>query len=221
VNREIVTATAQHAALIAALKRLVWPDFSSDAAYIARVLSETARTTHLAYIDGQSAGFIDGFLTLSQVGVWRWEIDLLAVSPDYRSQGVASALIAENLTAGRSTGAALARALVRADNAAAQTTFRSVGFKQTQEVTLFIADGDATAVQQHDAYFVPVTTLDYRGVWLEGTLSTEALISARTIVQRFNLDAAGVLISESSLMEIAQRNSYQRIDVYHWWHYEF
>ncbi len=86
-------------------------------------------------------GFVDAFLTISEAGVLRWEVDLLGVHPAQRGRGVAAALIAASVKAGFAIGADRARALVRIENVASRKAFERCGFQAMEaEQILYVGD---------------------------------------------------------------------------------
>ena len=80
----------------------------------------------LAFANGQPAGFVSAFETLS-LGGSRFEIDLLGVSRSVQGQGLGGALVAQALAGGWAASAA--RAVVRLDNLPAEAVFLRAGFE--------------------------------------------------------------------------------------------
>jgi GNAT superfamily N-acetyltransferase len=91
---EIRRATAADAPAISSVKAAVWPGDAVDSGRIARVIASESHATHVAVCNGAVVGFVDGFPTISCDGLCRWEVDLLAVRPDFRGQGIGVQLIA-------------------------------------------------------------------------------------------------------------------------------
>ena len=185
------------AAGIAQLKAAVWPEERADVAYLAAALAQPDRATWIAEADGSLVGFADGFLTLAEDGSRRWELDLLAVVPVYQGRGLGRALIAACTEAGRDFGATFARALIRASNTPSQRAFRHAGYTlDPAPLILWIAtDGAAEdAPLPPDAYLIPVITLGYRGVWIEGRPDEAVFRAARTIRARHGWDSAGAVL---------------------------
>jgi ribosomal protein S18 acetylase RimI-like enzyme len=94
----------------------------ADAKRIAVLLTKPERITYVAESQGHVVAFVDAFLTLSAVGVRHWEVDLLAVHPDFQRRGFACQLIDIITSSGQDMGAVLTRALVHVDNQASQAT---------------------------------------------------------------------------------------------------
>ncbi len=220
---EIQQATPQHALQIAYVKRRVWEDEQADETYIARVIAEPDHVTHIAVEDNTVVGFVDSFLTLSSEGMRRWEVDLLAVLPEHRGKGIASQLIAASTDAGHTMDAALMRALIAVDNVGSEKAFARCGY-QTQDETCALYGSDGTAdnlPHPNDLYLLPVTTFNYRGVWLEGKLSAEGFRKAQAVRARYQWDTAGAVIplSQTQAVTAAQEAGYTFVAEYRWWHY--
>ncbi len=116
-------------------------------------------------------GFVSAFLTLGGRGNRRWEIDLIAVTPASRRQGLGQRLIARAFRDGRRHDAAAARAIVRVNNISSQRTFEKAGFATDGDVYHVMLwspkPGDAPALTTKGLPCVPVDTLVYRGLWIE------------------------------------------------------
>ena len=78
---------AAHIPEIADLKKAVWPHEAADPDLISAALNTPSHQAFIAKIDGQPAGFVSCFVTSSHEGDARWEIDLIAVHPDFRRRG--------------------------------------------------------------------------------------------------------------------------------------
>lgn len=120
-----------------------WQPIREDARAILRVEEETFRDcpygeerlaglagggclrTWIARHGAEPAGYVSGFETPGLDGV-RWEVDLVAVRPAFRGQGLAPALIRASLEA--AAPGALARAWVAVGNRASAHAFRKAGF---------------------------------------------------------------------------------------------
>jgi len=204
------------------VKQATWPEEAANPVYVAEVLREPGHVTVVAAVEGRVAGFADGFLTLSSDGVRRWEVDLLAVHPDYRNRGLASRLVAENTRAGLEMGAEMARALIRLDNTGSQRTFSHCGYLCDQnECTLYVSPDppDSTVDLPPNVYLVPVSTINYRGLWVEGELSTDSLRYAQQIREEHGYDLVGAVIANSQheAVQAAIRAGFTLVGGYQWW----
>ncbi|MFQ3568682.1 MAG: GNAT family N-acetyltransferase [Aggregatilineales bacterium] len=213
-------ATAFDAAEIAQLLQDVWPHHTVDEAQIARVIPQ--HEACLIALDRRIVGLCDAFITASSEGIPRWEIDLLAVHPSARRQGIASRLLERSLHIGGDQGCAQARALVRVMNTSAERVFFKAGLcSQLQTFNLMTAspfDHRACNAPRH-AYFLPVNTLLYSGIWIEGVISRAALRYARALLFRWGLSAVGALlpVDDGLLLAVAHAEGYELIGEYRWW----
>jgi GNAT superfamily N-acetyltransferase len=219
----IQRAAPQHAAAIAAVKRSVWEDEQTDEKHIAVVIAEPDHMTHIALQNDEVVGFVDGFLTLSAEGVRRWEVDLLGVFPAHRGQGIASQLITVNTSAGFESGASRARGLVAIGNIGSEKAFARSGFHvEDTTCALYVSDAAAAAsAPVNGLHLLPVNTINYRGVWLEGALSAQGFRKALAVRARYGWDVAGAVIpaAQRALLDAAQAAGYARIGEYRWWHH--
>ena len=82
-----------------------------------------------------------GGLLLARVTTDEAEVLTLAVAPEARRQGVARALLAAAMTAGRERDARTMFLEVAVDNAAAQTLYRQAGFVEAGRRRRYYANG--------------------------------------------------------------------------------
>lgn len=216
-------ATPTDSLPIAAVKRACWPDDSTAPDQIAVTMTEPDHAMFVSLQAGVVAGFVDGFLTLAADGTRRWEVDLLAVHPSQQRRGLGHELTATCTAAGREFGATVARAFIHVDNKASQHTFERCGYRpDPQERTLLISTASTpTAVEPLPAaaHLVPVVTLNYSGLWIEGQLSAAALTTAQTVCARHGWDVAGAMIpaAQAATIPTALDLGFQRIGAYRQW----
>lgn len=203
------------------VKLATWPDEIVQPDYADSILREPGRVTLIAEIDGHAAGFADGFLTTAADGARRWELDLLAVHPDYRNLGIARRLIAASTDAGFALGATAARALIKTDNDASQRVFQLSDYHCTEPIhALYISFQEATKAVDlpPGAYLLPVQTLNYRGVWVEGIVSATALAYAQQVRARYGYDLVGAVIplSQREAVTAVARTGFTLAGYYQW-----
>jgi L-amino acid N-acyltransferase YncA len=118
------------------------------------------------------AGFVSAFLTVDKDGKRRWEVDLLAVRPASQGQRLGQRLVEAACADERGLGTSLARAAIRVDNVASQKTFENAGFKTDGEIHRLLTwtptQDNGPNIYGGSVTLVPVDTLTYRGLWLEG-----------------------------------------------------
>lgn len=222
---QIRRAGGEHAPDIAALKAVVWPDDDHSQAQVLRALQQPDHAALIALSDaGRVAGFVDCFPTRALDGRIRWEVDLLAVHPHFQGQKIGQQLIDAATKAGRAAGASFARALIQVNNPASQGAFRRCGYVTDKQVyrLMISSDRQAGAVQTLDsAALIPVVTMNYSGLWLEGAINAAHLAAARIEHTRRGLDLSGVLIrdTDSAARSAAERTGYSFIEAFQWWTY--
>jgi len=177
-------------------------------------------------------GFASGFQTVGLDDVPRWEVDLLAVLPEYQCLGLGRGLIEAIWADGLALNAAYARALLRADNLPAQRAFAAAGYtSDRRKYQLFLwspVDADEPGMQiPLGVGLVPVDTLTYRGLWIEGLEpqrmgpdTQRAVVEAARVQagreDRFN---TGALIPAAQERFLAPdlRTIAALQGTYHWW----
>ena len=180
--------------------RLATPD---DAEAIHRILQDTwgeallfdVFTDHISSPEHQvfvavETGAIVGFLSafLVPIPVPRWEIDLIIVRSTSRGKGIGTSLIAEALTYGSHLGVQWAKASIRVDNHASQRAFSKTGFTTDAQVRSLLlwnplACQPAITVPE-TVHFIPVNTLLYRGLWIEGFIESQLPLKEQHTVIR-------------------------------------
>ncbi|MCU0496916.1 MAG: GNAT family N-acetyltransferase [Anaerolineae bacterium] len=207
-------AQLDDAPIIAALHDTVWPSEQIAITTIESALAQPERLTLLAVDSHRSIGYVDAFTTIAENGSVRWEIDLLAVHPHCQRIGVGSGLIDAIL---KSAQGELARAVIAHGNLGAENAFARFGFAPSAPQRLWIAESQPDPDQKPplNAHLIPIQTLTYRGLWIEGVLSAQALSTARALTPQI----AGVLIPEAdtTLSEDAHQLGYRLIGRYRFW----
>ncbi|MCU0512719.1 MAG: GNAT family N-acetyltransferase [Anaerolineae bacterium] len=194
-----------------------------DPALIAANIALDDHAVLVAAAGDSIAGLAAGFTTLDTEGSLRWELDLLAVSPAYRRQGLGRRLIAACTAAGQAAGATQARALVAVGNVPSQRAFRHAGYALVPEMCgLYVSlPGDAPpALPAHAAPFlIPVTTLTYRGLWIEGDITPGGLHSACRVRDRYGWHSTGAVVPVSAAAAHAALRAapFDLIGQFQWW----
>ncbi len=224
---------------IARVKAAAWPEESPpDPDHIACVLAQPEHAAHVALDgDGGVIGFVDGFVTLSQAGISRWEEDLLAVHPACQGRGIGRALVEANTAAGQELGVLFARALIRVDNVGSQRAFAHCGYCLDEAVcALYVSTQPSVVSHQQEKwsprcyaeigqragdapFFISVTTFTYRGLWLEGGLGPDSFRAAQSIRDHYGWDVAGAVIPPGQLEAVraAEAAGYTLVGPYQWW----
>ncbi|MFW6135500.1 MAG: N-acetyltransferase family protein [Chloroflexota bacterium] len=158
----------------------------------------------VAVEDREVAGFVSAFPTTDRAGHRRWEIDLLAVRPASQGEGLGTRLIRRACEAGHRRHISLARALIGVANVPSQRAFESAGFTTDGRVhRLFLwspVPGDDAHPYADLVSLLPVDTLTYRGLWIEGLASVpaeeqrRAVGAARSMIAREERANTGAVI---------------------------
>ena len=138
-------------------------------------ISSPQHQVFVAVEAGEVVGFLSAFLVSNPTP--RWEIDLIIVRSASQGKGIGTSLIQEALTYGSRLGVRSAKASIRIDNYASQQAFAKVGWAtdgQGRSLLLwnplafrFIANVPETV------HLIPVDTLTYRGLWIEGFIEPQ------------------------------------------------
>ncbi|MEM7114232.1 MAG: GNAT family N-acetyltransferase [Chloroflexota bacterium] len=215
-------ATLADAQAIAKVKQAVWPDEAApQESLIVAALQTATHQTFLAFVQEALAGFVSCFATVSVAGVVRWEIDLLAVHPDFRRRGIAGRLMKTAVSTPPSD-ATLTRGLIEVSNIGSQRSFARHGFQTDGTVhTLCISTNVPATLTPlpAEAHLVPVNTFNYSGLWIEGALSPAVLAAGESERVAQQRELVGVLIPESNpaTHDYAVQNQFIVVGRYQWW----
>ncbi|RKU24293.1 hypothetical protein C6499_17310 [Candidatus Poribacteria bacterium] len=182
---------------------------------------------------GEVIGFLSAFLVSNPTS--RWEIDLVIVRSTSQGKGIGTSLIQEALTYGSHLEARQAKASIRMDNYASQRAFSKAGFTTDDRVgNVFVWDPLAcksTTNVPETVHFVPVDTLTYRGLWIEGFVESQLprkeqhnmIRAARNSIFHEDRLNAGVFIPDSLKHTIAPDllTTATNFGQYHRWEYAF
>ncbi|GAB4479868.1 MAG: hypothetical protein Kow00124_25990 [Anaerolineae bacterium] len=182
--------------------------------------------------DGTVEGFISGFKSVGLEGVHRWELDLLAVAPGSQGRGLGRLLVEAAWQDAVARGVDLVRGLVRYDNLASSEVFKAAGFTsdgRLHDLYLWLPwDGEpVTPALPPGVLLLPVETLTYRGLWVEGLdpvrltpdEQREAVIAARVQTAAEKRRNAGAVIPAAleHHLDPLLRDEAALHGVYHWW----
>jgi ribosomal protein S18 acetylase RimI-like enzyme len=180
---------------------------------------------------GEVAGFVSAFLTIGQDGARRWEVDLLAVRRASRGQRLGQKLVEATWADARKHQVKMARAAVRVDNLASQRSFERAGYTtdlRVHKLLLWLPQpAEGQIVYPHQVTLLPVNTLTYRGLWIEGLTvagvsedeQRRAVTTARTLIAQQGRLNTGALIPAEDEGRLADdvRAMATGQGEYHWW----
>jgi GNAT superfamily N-acetyltransferase len=133
-NRTIIRSfngTLADAEGLLAVERSAFDDCPYDAGQVQAMLAEGTQHACLAIAEGDVVGFAIAFPTHGLLGPC-WEIDLLAVLPEWQGRGLATRLIRAASGYGMAV-APRARAAVATDNRSSEQAFHRAGFQSMPE----------------------------------------------------------------------------------------
>lgn len=166
----------------------------------------------IAVEDGVVAGFVSAFLTVGLRGHCRWEVDLLAVRSGWRGHKLGQKLVEATWNDAQTRQVSTARAVIQVDNFASQRSFERAGYTtdhQTHNLFLWSPEAGEESSLPKEVLFLPVDTLTYRGLWIEGLaeLSPEiqqrTVATARSMIARQNRQNTGALVPAGEVNDLA------------------
>jgi GNAT superfamily N-acetyltransferase len=187
---------------------------------ISNVLTRPDKPVWIVRNDAGLAGFCSGFMTHAADGTPRWEVDLLAVATEARGHGLGRSLVAHSVQSGRQQGAALCRGLIAVDNAASARCFEVNGFRATSTCDLWVSAPAAVEIlpphHPDSVHLIPVETLTYRGIWVEGRYDATAFAAAQQMALADRRVTIGAVIPDGTAHDAA-RLKFTHVDTYRWW----
>ena len=189
-----------------------------------RRLLQSGRNYTLLALDAQGIrAFADNFITVSVTGERRLELDLLAVQAKARGMGIGRRLIAESILLARTLDATLLRSLVKSENQVMRGLCGSCEFAPSQEsYGLYVASpalGSSVPLDATGSHLVPVETLAYKGIWIEGALTRDSIGWAQSVASPRQLATVGALAAQSdrAAAKLLTDNGFCLLGVYDWW----
>lgn len=176
-------------------------------------ISSPEHQVFVAVDAGDVVGFLSTFLV--SIPLPRWEIDLIIVQPECQRKGIGASLIQEALIFVKNLGAHKVKASIRVDNYASQHVFAKTGFTiDTNPHSLLVWDPIACESSTNlvsNVHLIPVNTLTYRGLWIDGFVKSQLSVNeqhtviraAQNRIFRENRLNTGMFIRDSSKQLIA------------------
>lgn len=190
---------------------------------IRRLLQAGRNYTLVALDAGSVVGFADNFVTVSGTGDQRLELDLLAVEPQAQGKGIGRRLIAESILVGRALGLPLLRALVSTENLVMRGLCSSHAFVISEESydlhVVSARPGTGKPGVTSEVHLVPVETLAYSGIWIEGCVTPSGILQALSMASARQMETVGVLIRQSDpgAVRLLADHGFKAIGTYDWW----
>jgi len=199
VEIEIRRATIQDIDAIAEIIKLVFDDIV-DTERVRQLLTLSHNYIYVAMQSDVVVGFVENFVTISQDKQIRLELDLLAVHPDARGQGIGKKLIEVSIDLAKQLNVFCLRALIATENGVMQQACKRMNLTPSHnEFGLYVG-----ALQQvlypiketPNAHLIQVETLTYKVVWLEGDITALALDNAYLIATENQYDILGAVVDK-------------------------
>ena len=190
-----------------------------------RQITDPTIALHVAVEGSEIAGFVSAF-ALDGATDNPWFVDSLAVHPQSQGRGYGRHLIESTWTTARRRGFRLSRALIRTDNAPSQSCFAHSGYATDQcphSLYLWSPQASAANGKTDPVRLLPVDTITYRGVWLEGLADASEEIQCRAVQQaraycaREGRGPSGALIADPSRLACTLLDQAELKGKYHWW----
>ena len=196
-------------------------------------ISSPEHQVFVAVEAGEVSGFLSAFLVSSTTP--QWEIDLIVVHPKSQGKGIGTSLIEEALMSGSNLGVHWAKASIRVDNYASQRAFSKVGFTTDAQVRSLFIWGPLVCESATDVpetvRLIPVNTLLYRGLWIDGFFESQlsrkeqhdVIRTARNSIFHENRLNTGMFIPDSFKHTLAPDllTAATNFGQYHRWVYAF
>ncbi len=219
-------ALLNDAQAIKILKDTVWPSDTTSEDHTQSILNDINQTILINENETDITGLAAAFMTTSLDYIQRWEVDLLAVHPNHQRQGIAKNLVNAITKIGRQKNAQIARALIQIENIGSQKTFTACGYTTNGGIqALYISDSENTSALDPagECHLIPVSTLNYRGVWVEGELKAVAFMLGQAMRTQHHWDIAGAVIPKANDQAIAtaEASGFTFVSYFQTWVYDF
>lgn len=222
-------AIVQDAPSIAEIIKLAFGEDASSQ-QIQTCIEQKSFWTYVSVSDNIVTGFVFGFMTTSIDGKQRRELDLLAVHPDYQGQGIGKKLI-EHFTEDK-TEADCIRALIAVGNTRMEKALTRLGYSTDNQVCgLYISSQSIPKIDVEacystpeksasiDSHLIPVVTMTYNGIWLEGKITKQAIeATLGSKKQENDIVGAVVPISAESANNALKLANFDFIKQYRRWY---
>jgi N-acetylglutamate synthase-like GNAT family acetyltransferase len=219
---EIRRGTIHDIDAIAEIIKLAFDDIV-DKERVKQLLTLSHNYVCVAVQSGVVVGFVENFMTVSQDNHIRLELDLLAVHPMARGQGIGKRLIQTSIDKAKQLGVDCLRALIASENRIMQHACKRQDLIQSQdEYGLYVIspqDISEHITETLQAHLILIETLTYTGIWLEGDITASAVDNANVIVKQNQYDIIGAVVNKThaQTIELLADNQFVHVNDYHHW----
>lgn len=219
---EIRRATIRDIDDIGEIIKLAFDDIV-DVERIKRLLTLSHNYVYVAMQSDVVVGFVENFLTVSQGNQIRLELDLLAVHPNARGQGIGKKLIETSINLAQELSVYCLRALIATENGVMQKACKRLNLTPSpNEFSLFVKSSQQALhpiTETPNAHLIHVETLTYSGIWLEGDISSSTLDNAHSIAIKNQYDLLGAVVdkADTATTKLLVESQFTLINDYHRW----
>lgn len=207
---------------IAEIIRLAFDD-DIDKQRVKYLMTVSHNLIYVATRAGQVVGFVENFVTVSETDDMRLELDLLAVHPDARGQGIGKKLIEVSIQMAKRLGVDYLRALIASYNDVMRRACRRMGLEQSQELYgLYVRSRQQPSgvlADKPEFHLIWVENLTYSGAWLEGQITQQSITNADDVARSYHGDILGAVVdkADSQTINLLLDNQFEHINDYHRW----
>ena len=219
---EIRRATIHDIDAIGEIIKLAFND-SVDAERVKQLLTLSHNYVYVAVKSDIVVGFVENFLTVSHDYQIRLELDLLAVHPDARGQGIGKKLIEASIDLASQLNVVCIRALIATGNEVMQKACKRMTLTPSHnEFGLFVKSPQQVLypiIETPNAHLIQVETLTYKGIWLEGDITASSLNNAHLIAIKKQCDILGAVVDKANnqTIDLLTERQFTHINEYRRW----
>lgn len=219
METRVRAATLNDAEKIAEIIQLAFEELSSIE-QVRLCIQQATHTTYVAEVDNGVVGFVFGFITTALDGTKRRELDLQAVHPNYQGRGIGTKLI-QHFTQD-TTPADCIRALIAIGNTRMEKALTNFSYQAGEQISALYVTSQSyklgkIIIPSH-SHLIPVTTMTYNGIWIEGKVTKQAINAALNSKKRGN-DVVGAVvpISDDAAIQALKSADFDFIKHYRRW----
>jgi ribosomal protein S18 acetylase RimI-like enzyme len=213
--------------IAAVIKDSLGEDLNQD--YCRLLLASREYIVRVADAGDDILGLVGGFVSSTTGAVRRWEVDLLAVRSHEQNAGLGTKLLVAAWDDAEANQVKFARGLTKIGNDAAKTCFERAGYTSNGTVFDMIqwtpANFDAGSTSRSMISLLPVETLIYQGVWIEGLDNVmvsdddreNAVKAGRAMALSENRDHATAVVPADKPLSANVMSDGVMVGQYQWW----
>ncbi len=219
---EIRNANLRDASRIAEIIHQAFDDESDIDRVIQQIVLSNTMIDVLV-VDGQVRGFVENFVTCSQDNKLWFELDLLAVHPSMQGHGIGRRLIKQSIQVAKNLNVDQIRVLIATKNDRMHHLCGSFDMTPDDfDSGLYILTPSHSQLEfkyDKSSHLIQVNTSTYSGIWIENTLSQNAIDNAQLLVKQRHLDIVGVVCAKSNQhnLKLLDNNGFNHVGDFRRW----